>query len=39
VAILADLVRLRALSVPRTESATDGPKTAIDPICGMTVDI
>jgi xanthine dehydrogenase accessory factor len=39
VAILADLVRLRALSRPKTESATHEPKTAIDPICGMTVDI
>ena len=39
VAILADLVRLRALSVPKTESTTNEPKTAIDPICGMTVDI
>lgn len=39
VAVLARLVQLRAAGELRGRAATEAPRTAIDPVCGMTVDI
>jgi len=41
VAVLAELVQLRAAGalVPKRVTAVAAPKTAIDPVCGMTVSV
>jgi Cu+-exporting ATPase len=39
VAVLARLVQLRAAGALRGPVAVAGPETAIDPVCGMTVEV